>query len=585
MILRALLIFGLSAASAASAEPGDAAGNLVVPTVNGPVQGVFRDFAQQSASWWGIRYAEPPVGANRFKEPKAYKETWTTPRLANQIPIQCIQLAGKSTSGSEDCLFLNVHAPAIKNSSALPVMVFFYGGGFSEGSSYEMGLYDGQHLSSRHDVIIVTLNYRLCALGFMALDALQNEHESGSTGNHGLQDQQMALQWVRQNIRYFGGNPQLVTIFGESAGAFSVMWHLVSPKSKGLFQAAIMESGTVDVTFFFQPLAQAKAYYEDLAKRLGCPTSPSQLECLRKLPAPTLIEVESGLDGHRPKVRSPLWPLMPNGPAIDGTESGLLDVPMKLVREGRFNRVPLLLGSNENGGSIFEPMLPIVLPGVRLPVKRFPETLDIAMSYFFQDNVSKVEAVYLQKEFGDGDKLIKRMIRDLIFMCPLRALASAWFSSGLPTILYVFDFSYGLARWIGLGDFHGSELPFVFRNWLEFIKPIDPFQSPRRMSDIISCKWTSFAHGHDPNGGTNESKWLPGCQDIHGRYSAWPSFGPERFFYTLKAVPEVHGILADNYYPDDTFPRDEKCDLWDHLGMYMPWVYEDVTHSEKTLVV
>lgn len=174
------------------------------------------------------------------------------------------------------------------------------------------------------------------------------------------------------------------------------------------------------------------------------------------------------------------------------------------------------------------------------------------------------------------------------------------------------------------------------------------------MSDIISCKWTSFAHGHDPNGGTNESKWLPGCQDIHGRYSAWPSFGPERFFYTLKAVPEpwmrlhrfffgwvfydsdwfsgfcsvarhrqyvevtfktasftdvhniptpqntsdskrckssapllqeVHGILADNYYPDDTFPRDEKCDLWDQLGMYMPWVHEDVTHSEKTLVV
>eukprot|EP00438_Fugacium_kawagutii_P026693 Skav219951 [mRNA] locus=scaffold2879:154558:158548:+ [translate_table: standard] len=341
--------------------------DLVVPTSNGPVRGVFRDFAHQSASWWGIRYAEPPLGANRFKEPKVYKETWTTPRWASQIPSPCMQLSGK----------------------------------------------------------------------------------------------------------------------------------------------------------------------------LGCPSSSSQLECLRRLPASAVVEVEAGLDGHRPKVRSPLWPLMPNGPAIDGTESGLLDVPMKLVREGRFNRVPLLLGSNENGGSIFEAMLPLVMPGAQLPVKRHPETFDKAMRLFFQENVSKVEAVYNQKEFPDNDVLIRRVIRDLMFMCPLRALASAWSSAGLPTFLYVFDFSYGLAALIGLGDFHGSELPFVFRNWLEFIKPIDPFQSPRRMSNIISCKWTSFANGHDPNGGTNESQWVPGCEDINGRYSEWPKFGRERLFYTLKARPDA----------------------------------------------
>jgi len=559
--------------------------SLVVPTTNGPLHGVFRDrgLTHHSATWWGIRYAEPPVGANRFKEPKAYKDSWTTPRMANQIPSPCMQISGKSTSGQEDCLFLNVHAPLGKNSS-LPVMVFFYGGGFSEGSSYEMGLYDGQHLSVRHDVIIVTLNYRLCALGFMALDTLQSEHESGSTGNHGLQDQQLALQWVQQNIHNFGGNPEKVTIFGESAGAFSVMWHLVNKRSSGLFQAAIMESGTVDVTFFFQPLASAKAYYEDIANRLGCPRGSKQLECLRLLPASALLEVEAGFDGKKPMVRSPLWPIMPNGPAIDGTEEGLLDVPMKLVKQGNFNKVPLLLGANENGGSIFEPMLPMVLPGARLPVKRYPETLNKALRYFFQENISKVEAIYTKEEFGDGDMLIRRMIRDLIFMCPLRALASAWSSANLPTFLYVFDFSYGLAKLIGLGDFHGSELPFVFRNWLEFIKPIDPFQSPRRMSDIISCKWTSFAHGHDPNGGTNESQWISGCENINGRYSDWPSFGEERLFYTLKAQPEVHGILTDNHFPDDTFPRDEKCDLWDELGMYMPWVQETQIQSKEVMV-
>lgn len=116
------------------------------------------------------------------------------------------------------------------------------------------------------------------------------------------------------------------------------MWHLVSVESKGLFQAAIMESGTVDVTFFFQPLQQAKAYYEDLASRLGCPSSLQalQLPCLRVLSPERILQVEVGQNG-RPSERSPLWPVMPNGPAIDGTEEGLLDVPIKLVRAGQFN--------------------------------------------------------------------------------------------------------------------------------------------------------------------------------------------------------------------------------------------------------
>ena len=137
---------------------------VVVPTENGPVEGVRR---LGGTSWWGLRHAEPPVGELRFKEPQGYKETWQSPRTAKQIPSPCPQLTGNSMRGQEDCLFLNVHRPS-QNLTGLPVMVFFYGGGFSEGSSYEMGLYDGLHLSSRHDMLVVTLNYRLCALGFMA---------------------------------------------------------------------------------------------------------------------------------------------------------------------------------------------------------------------------------------------------------------------------------------------------------------------------------------------------------------------------------------------------------------------------------
>ncbi|CAK9092745.1 unnamed protein product [Durusdinium trenchii] len=471
----------------------------VVQTVNGPVRGVYRDLFHHGLTWWGLRYAAPPLGVRRWRPPEVYDEQWGpgSVKPAETIPPACLQLGGSETKGQEDCLFLNVFAP--REAKDLPVLVFFYGGGFVEGSSYEMGLYDGHHVSVRHQVLVVTLNYRLWSLGFMALDALQAEATAiggGSTGNHGVQDQRLALQWVQQNIRHFGGDPRRVTIFGESAGAFSVMWHLVSPQSKGLFQAAIMESGTSDVSFFFQPLPQAKAYYEDLAERLQCPKSLGvwQLPCLRALPAERLVEVEAGLDGQRPAVHSPLWPLMPNGPAIDGTESGLLDVPIELVRRGHFNKVPLLLGSNENGGSIFEPMLPMVLPGTELPVKRHPETLQKALKYFFHENV---EAIYNLWEFPDGDVLIRRMIRDLMFMCPLRALATAWHQNQLNSYVYVFDFSYGLVSWLGLGDFHGSELPFVFRNWLELIKPIDLFQSPHRMSDIISCNWASFAYRQD----------------------------------------------------------------------------------------
>lgn len=550
----------------------------LVDTANGPVQGVYRDVAEKTASWWGLPYAQPPTEERRFKAPQPFLGSWTEPRQATRIPPECTQSAGRSVSGQEDCLYLNVHAPVPDRTTSRPVLVWLYGGGFSVGDSYSMGLYDGQHLAWKHEVVVVTLNYRLCVLGFMALDALQNESSTGSTGNHALQDQQLALRWVQANIRNFGGDPDRVTLFGESAGAFSVMWHLVSQKSAGLFHGAIMESGTVDATFFFQPLAQAKEYYEDLATRLHCPASlgAGQLPCLRALPAQALVAVEAGMDGHRPSVHSPLWPLMPNGPAIDGTEDGLADIPIRLVQRGAFNKVPLLLGANENGGSIFEDMLPEVLPGAQLPVRRHPATLGEALRYFFRENVTQVEAIYQESEFGgDGDEMMKRMIRDMMFMCPLRALSSAWAQHDLPAYMYVFDFSYGLAKIIGLGDFHGSELPFVFRNWLEFIKPIDPFHSPRHMADIISCKWTSFAYALDPNGGVDESRWPPGCEDINREFSDWPRFhATQRLFYDLKGRPEVHEILADNRYPDDLFPRDPKCNLWDELASTLHWVHE-----------
>jgi para-nitrobenzyl esterase len=190
---------------------------------------------------------------------------WDQPRLTIAQANICTQLHVISflEIGSEDCLYLDVYVPpGMPANAKLPVMVWIYGGGYTVGDDWEFTLYDAQNLVKRSDVIIVAPNYRLGAFGFLSNPDLKAEDSKGSTGNYGLQDQNLALQWVQQNIANFGGDPSRVTIFGESAGAFSVCWHLVSPLSTGLFTAAIMESGTCDSTQFFQEPKISFSYSE-----------------------------------------------------------------------------------------------------------------------------------------------------------------------------------------------------------------------------------------------------------------------------------------------------------------------------------
>jgi len=465
------------------------------------------------------------------------------------------------------------------------------------GDSYLGGIYDGYNFVERHQVVMVTLNYRLGFFGFAALDALKREDAAGSTGNYGIQDQRLALQWVQQNILAFGGDPKRVTIFGESAGAMSVMSHLVSPASKGLFAAAIMESGTSSVTYFFQPYRLASAFYQDWSERVGCPGSPGdegQVLCLRRLPSEkfgitgldiTKFALERREGRHpalMPDVHSPLWPIMPVGPVIDGTPVGLLDVPINLVLRGTFNHVPLLVGANENGGSIFEPTIPLIVPGGEWPASRFPTSLNRSLEYFLgAKNTAQVLSVYSEQEFASAshiqDARLSRIIRDFLFQCSDRALARGWAQNGLASYLYVFRFQYGVLvdRLLNVRDCHGSELPFVFRNLLDAIKVIAPLSEPETMADIMSCKWASFAYTHEPNGGSNESSWPPNCADVNRRYSDWPRFElSQPLWYDLSVNPKIQRVLADNFYPDDLFPRDEKCDLWDQLSQIAPWVHE-----------
>lgn len=192
-----------------------------------------------------IPFAAPPVGSLRFRAPQP-PTAWSGVLDTTGLPEPCPQLKVDGTLflGNEDCLYLQVYVPEEPiDKGPLPVMFWIFGGAYVLGDSSEFGWYDGTNLAKNNDVIVVTVNYRVGPFGFMALSGLQSEDPNNSTGNAALQDQTMGLQWVRDNIANFGGDPTRVTIFGESAGGFSICWHLVNQNSAGLFAAAIMESG------------------------------------------------------------------------------------------------------------------------------------------------------------------------------------------------------------------------------------------------------------------------------------------------------------------------------------------------------
>ncbi len=226
----------------------------------------------------GIPFAAPPVGALRWQAP-APVTPWSTPRAATHRGAACPQPdTGFPRNTSEDCLTLNVWVPGGRSSTPLPVLLWIPGGAFYQGSGGD-DLYDGAKLAARTRTIVVTINYRLGPLGFMSHRELSAEQHVAVSPAVGLLDQRAAMQWVRDEISKFGGDPTQVTLFGESAGAWSICSHLASPASRGLFARAIMQSGACsDALYFDGPTAQAQA--DQLAAAVGC-LGPKTLECLR----------------------------------------------------------------------------------------------------------------------------------------------------------------------------------------------------------------------------------------------------------------------------------------------------------------
>jgi para-nitrobenzyl esterase len=502
-------------------DGGDSSGGTLVHTDQGPVQGAT---AGATRTFFGIPYAAAPVGELRWKGPKP-AEPWSSVRDATARGPLCPQLnalgGGVATGTSEDCLTLNVWTPSAVKAKA-PVMVWIHGGAFTLGSGGEP-TYDGRALSEASGHVIVTLNYRLGPLGFLAHAALDAEDPGHASGNYGLEDQRAALQWIQANIAAFGGDPGNVTLFGNSAGGISVCQHLVSPGSDGLYHRAILESGPC-LAFILFTQARAEAQAEALAQAVGCADAATTAKCLRGKPADAILTALPPNAGLISSGGVNWAPVLNGGFAPED--------PEKLLAQGKFDKVPVLLGSNKDEGTLF-----LALAGQDVPTDADYQTL--VASLFGASAQAPIVAAYPSASFPSPKAAMAAVIGDAIFVCPTRRAARAAAAAGVPTYRYTFTHAIDFQLFPGLGAFHGSDVPFIFHNGY-FGSMLTPAEEP--LSAAMVGYWGRFAATGDPNG-EGAVKW-----------PAYDSSG------------DAH-IVLDLSIATGTGLAKTACDFWDGLSL------------------
>ncbi len=457
----------------------------VVRTSMGSVRGLV---APDYRLFQGIPYAAPPVGPLRWQPPRP-AAPWSGMLDASKPGPQCMQEAvrdpktGRPTS--EDCLTLNVWTPPPGHGTEKrPVMVWIHGGGFINGSG---DIYYSRWLAGKGRIVVVTINYRLGALGFLAHPSLG---APGDVGNYGLADQQAALRWVRDNIADFGGDPAKVTVAGESAGGMSVCDHLVAPGSAKLFRAAIIQSAPCQAQV---DLATAQRVSSEYAASVGCPDPATAAVCLRALPATALT-------------RPPWYWHLGDADALSGPVIGTATLPVSPVAAfgaGRAARVPVLIGTNHDEFSMFAALRYLRLGRVIRPAE-YPRLL----TDVFGADGRAVLAHYPPDHYGgDASLAYAAAVTDGAFACVTDRMANA-LSRGAPVYAYEFDDPHAPVpdpsrhTPFPIGASHSLELRYLFN--VAGAPPLDPEQ--RALSDQMIGYWSQFVTTGAPEAG-GQPRW------------------------------------------------------------------------------
>ena len=527
--LRRAALFAVSAVSvaatlvttdtgAAVASPASGGANPIVRINDGLVRGTT---AGTVGEFLGIPYAAPPTGNLRWRPP-APPASWEGVRDATQFGPSCPQAPGPFAppgAFSEDCLYLNVYAPAARSGfGGRPVLVWIHGGGLVQDGARN---YDGTKLAA-DGVVVVTINYRLGALGFLAHPALASR-PGGPAGNYGLMDQQAALRWVQRNIAQFGGDPRNVTIAGQSAGGLSVLAQMVSPGARGLFQRAIVQSGTFALNQ--QPLATAEAAGETFATAVGCPDQTAA--CLRSVPVANLV---SNFGVEIPGV-------------VDGS---VLTQPIgTALARGQFARVPVINGITHDEELLFVAGLGLtVSQGTNIPL-----AAPLSSSANYQTDIAHALGVsparaaaianeYPLSAYPSPVVAFSLLVSDASFACPALQVDRWTAARGVPTYAYQFNDDSAPLNIVGSGlglATHGTELPYLFD------QPNAPFPAmlnadQQALAASMRTDWASFAGTGDPS-----SRALP-----------WPSFDGTR---VLSLVPLQSQVTTD-------FAAAHHCSFW-----------------------
>ena len=455
--------------------------NLVVRTKSGRVRGVAR--RDGGAEFLGIPYAAPPVGDLRWREPQLAKP-WKDIRDASSFGAPCAQnVLGDwnrhdSETSSEDCLFLNVITPKFQPDKALPVMFWIHGGANAGGTASSALYKDGTLI--QHGVLLVTVNYRLGVFGFFSHPELTRESEHHASGNYGLLDQIAALRWVKENIAAFGGDPNNVTVFGQSAGAQDTSFLMTSPLARGLFHKAIAQSGAV-INPLMPSLKDAEKTGVKIADALKAPSSDGALKHLRSL---TGKEVLAGVGIQNP-VGPPVF-----GPSIDRwvlPQSGAA-----VFAEGKQAPIPLMIGVTAreftlNGGVEAAKQMMTSFTGPLAP--------RVLASYGLADGgVGKPDALYGPPE--------NQWFSDLLFRCP--ATTQSQWQAAIKQPVYQYQFERAIPG--QEAAIHSSDLPYVFGYYPKTGNISGSFTDVDfKLADLIETYWTNFAKTGNPNG--NAVQW------------------------------------------------------------------------------